>query len=324
MDEHDRPLDQVVLRAGGARLEIAPLGATVLRWLVPLGPEPVDLVDGYRDAEELQDQDGVRNGVMAPFCNRVSDGRYTFDGVEHDLLPGSTDRTIYHGLVRTEPFSLVRLDEVDGAAEALLRCSVLADGAATGYPFHVVVDVEYRLTPTSLDVVITGTNTGDSAAPFASGWHPYFRLPGADVVDRLHLDVPSTVAIRADAQLFPLPDDSAFVAQDGARWRPLGSAVVDAAFAGLERDHDDGHATTTLRDPVTGTRLDLHQERGLVHVFTGDTLARGRRTSVAIEPVEVMTDAFNRPDCADAIRLEPHESRSFRFRVTVSTAGAAG
>lgn len=312
--------DEIVLRAGGACVEIAPLGATVLRWTVPDGDEVVDLVDGYRDAEELQGQDGVRNGVMAPFCNRVADGRYTFEGVEHDLLPGSADRTIYHGLVRTEPFDLVRLDPVDGAARALLRCTALADGSAPGYPFRVVVEVEYRLSRTSLELTVTGINVGDRAAPFASGWHPYFRLPGAEVVDRLHLDVPSTVAIQADPQLFPLPGGRAFVPQDGARWRPVGDAVVDAAHGGLERDL--GHATTTLSDPVTGARLTLRQERGLVHVFTGDTLARGRRASVAVEPVEAMTDAFNRPDCADAIRLEPKESRSFSVRVSIEGVGA--
>lgn len=310
------PADEVVLRAGGARLEVALLGATVLRWLVPHDEVLVDLVDGYRDAEEMRSQDGVRNGVMAPFCNRVSDARYVFDGVQHDLLPGSADRTIYHGLVRTEPFSLVRLDQAEDVAVAVLRCAALERGAAPGYPFEVVVGVEYRLSPTALDVTITGTNVGDRAAPFASGWHPYFRLPGADVIDRLHLDVPSTVAVQTDDHLLPLPAARAFVAQDGARWRPIGGAVVDAAFGGLERSV--GRASTTLSDPDTGARLVLRQDEGLVHVFTGDTLARGRRAAVAIEPVEAMTDAFNRPDCAEAIRLEPGEARSFRFSVEVS------
>jgi aldose 1-epimerase len=53
-----------------------------------------------------------------------------------------------------------------------------------------------------------------------------------------------------------------------------------------------------------------------VHVFTGDTLARDRRRSVAIEPVEVPTNAFNDPSQADAIRLEPGRSRTFSFGVT--------
>lgn len=308
--------DIVDLQAGAAHLETALVGATPLRWLVPVGEAMTDLLDGYRDGDELRDQDGVRNGVMAPFCNRVADGRYTFGGATHDLLPGATDRTIYHGLVRTEPFTVVALDRGEERTTALLRCTALADGAATGYPFRVVVDVGYHLGPTTLGMEITGTNVGDRAAPFVAGWHPYFRLPGADVVDRLHLDVPSTTAICTGADLLPLPGDRAFAAHDGASWHPLADSVVDAAFGGLRRD--GGTATTVLSDPVTGVRLELTQDRGLVHVFTGDTLARDRRASVAVEPVEAMTDAFNRPHCAGAIRLEPGEQRSFRLRVTVS------
>jgi aldose 1-epimerase len=311
--------DVVVLVAGPARLEVAVLGATPLRWFVPFGDSLADVLDGYRDAEELRRQDGVRNGLMAPFCNRVADGRYVFDGVEHDLMPGSAERTIYHGLVRTQPFTLVRLDQVDGAAVAVLRCSALAGGDATGYPFRVVVEVEYRLGLATLDVQITGTNVGDHAAPFASGWHPYFRLPGTERVDRLHLTVPSTVAIATDSHLLPLPGERAFVPQDGARWLPIDDAVVDAAFGRLGTD--GGGATTTLSDPATGVRLVVQQDRGLVHVFTGDTLARDRRASVAVEPVEVMTDAFNRPDCSDAVRLEPGQARTFRFRIAVTHEG---
>ena len=51
------------------------------------------------------------------------------------------------------------------------------------------------------------------------------------------------------------------------------------------------------------------------HLFTGDTLERGARRSVAIEPVETMTDAFNRADCEAAIGLPPGASRSFRCGV---------
>lgn len=326
--EHPWPDDDVVvLRAGPARLEVALTGATPVRWLIASDDGPVDLLDGYEDPGELVSQDGVRNGIMAPFCNRVADGRYTFDGVEHDLLPGKDDRTIYHGLVRTEPFTVVELEQRTDSAVAVLRCTALEAGTAPGYPFRVVVDVTYRLAPTGLEVDITGVNVGDRTAPFASGWHPYFRLPGAGVVDRLHLDVPSTVTIRTDDALLPLPGDAAFEPHDGVRWHPVGDAAVDAAFTGLRRRSGpgpgSGRARTTLADPVTGVALTLEQDRGLVHVFTGDTLARDRRRSIAVEPAEAMTDAFNRPDQAEEIRLGPGDSRTFSFAVTVTGTAAA-
>jgi aldose 1-epimerase len=305
----------LVLRAGDAELEVARVGATPLRWTMPLAGTRWDLLDGYRDEAELAGQDGVRNGVMAPFCNRVADARYTFEGVEHDLAPGAQDRVVYHGLVRTEPFTVVSSTQDTDRAEAVLRCTALADGSATGYPFAVVVDVRYVLGPRTLDVAITGHNVGQRAAPYASGWHPYLRLPGADRVDRLELEVPAGTAVRTDAALVPLPAGAAYepVTAGQAAWRPLGDAVLDAAFTDL-----DPARPTVLRDPVTGVRVELRQDRGLVHVFTGDTLARDRRASVAVEPVEVMTDAFHRPECATSVRLEPGAHRTFAFGLSVT------
>ena len=84
------------------------------------------------------------------------------------------------------------------------------------------------------------------------------------------------------------------------RGEPIGDAVIDGAFVGSP--DATGEVRSVLRDPGTGLRLAGWQERGLIHVFTGDAVARDRRTSVTIEPVEVMTDAFNRPDCARAIQ----------------------
>ncbi|MFS0700323.1 aldose 1-epimerase [Cellulomonas sp. 179-A 4D5 NHS] len=304
-----------VLHAGDAELHVALAGATPLRWLVPHDGAPWDLLDGYRDDAELAAQNGVRNGIMAPFCNRVADARYTFDGVEHDLAPGAADRVVYHGLVRTLPFTVVERTGAtqagaDGHASLRLRCTTLADSPAVGYAFPVVVEVTYTLGPRTLGVEITGHNVGDVAAPYASGWHPYFRLPGTERVDGLDLDLPASVAVRTDDALLPLPGADAFAQVGAPSWRPLGDAVLDAAFGGL-----DPALPATVHDPATGARLLVRQDRGLVHVFTGDTLARDRRASLAVEPVEVMTDAFNRPDQAAAIRLEAGERRSFSFTV---------
>jgi aldose 1-epimerase len=306
----------VTLAAGSSRLDVALLGATPVRWQVDLPDGPADLLDGYRDDDELRTQNGVRNGVMAPFCNRVRDGRYVFDGVEHDLLPGSEDRTVYHGLTRTLPFVVRDVVREPDRVRVTLVCAALCGEPAVGYPFAVEVDVTYDLRPDSLSVRIGGTNRGASAAPFSAGWHPYFRLPGAPVIDDLHLSVGATRPVRTGGDLIPLPGDQAAgdVRPGGHHWAPLGDAVIDEAYDLLT----DGDPAAELTHPGSGARLVLSQERGLVHLFTGDTLARDPRSSVAIEPVEVMTDAFNRPDCADAIRLEPGARREFAFTVSVT------
>ncbi|MGH8270121.1 MAG: aldose epimerase, partial [Steroidobacteraceae bacterium] len=74
----------------------------------------------------------------------------------------------------------------------------------------------------------------------------------------------------------------------------------------------DGRIRTRLADPATGFQVTVWQERGLMHAFTGDTLKRDGRRSVALEPMECMANAFNRQEWADAIRLDPGAERVFR------------
>lgn len=312
---------QLIDRSSGAGAVIARRGATLLRWFPAVGAgEPADVIDGYRDEAELVAQAGVRSGVMTPFSNRIAGGRYTFDGEHHDLLPGvpDPDRLIFHGFLR-----LLDCDatvDIDGdTARVRLTSTAVRPGAFPGYPFAVDLAATFTLSPSALTLEITGRNVGDRPAPYGCGWHPYFRL-GPAPVDRLELRVPARTSIRTDDALIPLPGERAHqpVEQDERPTyevsRPVGDAVIDAAYADLEYD-PDGRARTELRDPESGRALTIWQESGLMHVFTGDTLDRDQRASIALEPVELMTDAFNRPDCAEAVVLPPGSERNFRCGV---------
>jgi aldose 1-epimerase len=301
----------------GTRALFALRGATLIEWEVPFGDELLSLTDGYRSEAELRAQDGVRNGAMAPFSNRIAAGRYRFDDRSHDLLPGvqEVERVIYHGFLRNLDLVPIETREHDDGAEALLFTGAIRPGAFPGYPFALTVHVRVRLGPDGLSLTITATNVGRLTAPYAAGWHPYFRF-GDGSIDTLELQVPARETIVTDASLLPVAgiDARAPVETrpelDFRTPRALGSAVIDASLSGLQPDAD-GLIRSRLRDPGRGCGLTVWQQGGLVHLFTGDTLARGARRSIAIEPVEVMTDAFNRSDCRAAIGLEPGASRSF-------------
>ena len=316
-------IDGVVLcdEEEGAYAVFALRGATLLDWRVPFGRGLLALTDGYRSRTELLGQNGVRSGLMAPFCNRIAAGRYRFRDRDHDLLPGVAggERLIYHGFLRELDLELCTTREGDDDAEVLFRTDAIQPGAFPGYPYALALDVLVRFGLNGLSLTVTATNVGHEPAPFAAGWHPYFCF-GDEAIDGLELQVPATQAIVAGADLLPLPGAAAYApleARPGLDFRAgraLGGAVIDACLAGLVAD-DDGLIRSRLRDPVRGCGLTVWQKGGLVHLFTGDTLERGARRSVAIEPVETMTDAFNRADCEAAIGLLPGASRSFRCGV---------
>jgi aldose 1-epimerase len=317
-----RGTDALVVTDGTVEVALAERGGTLLLWRAPVAGSVIDLVDGYADVGELDRQDGVRNGLMVPFSNRVADARYTFEGRSHDLLPDvpdDADRTFYHGWVRYLPLRVEAVDAAGDSARIVLGGSIRPDDFV-GYPFALDVRLEWTFTRDGLELVITGANVGEGPAPYAAGWHPYFRLDTSPV-DDLELTIPAATVIRTD-DLIPLDGAAAFAPigdepdLDFSTPRPVAGRVLDVCFADLAAD-GDGWISTVLRNPATGAGIRVRQERGLMHVFTGDTLTRDRRASIALEPVEVMTNAFNRPDCRDAITLPAGAERTFRCAVEI-------
>lgn len=320
--------DMIVLRDAkhGRCVRVARRGANMVAFEQEIDGVLHALVDGYRDAEELVRCPSSRSSIMAPFANRIADARYTFDGTSYDMQPGvETQRGIRHGFVRTVDFEIASTQADEKAARVTFTTSCIRPGAFAGYPFAIDLAVTYTLDAQGLSLAVSMRNVGDNAAPCFFGWHPYFRFDGSEL-DTWELQVPATQLVRTSSELIPMPGAEAFQSLDQAppaldfrKAKPIGSTKIDHAYADLAHDAD-GRVRTRLRDPASGLRISMWQEHGVVLVFTADTVSRDVRRSVALEPMESMSNAFNRPDCADAIRLEPGAERVFRCGVEIDRA----
>jgi len=175
-----------------------------------------------------------------------------------------------------------------------------------------------------LEVTISGKNVGDASAFFGCGWHPYFRA-SEDGIEKLRLVIPSKGRIAVGDRLLPLAGAAAFVDMESAPdldFRPnrpnagnvIAGRVLDGAYRELIAD-SDGLARSYIENPETGLRVSVFQERGLMHIYTGDGVPERKRVSVALEPVEFMTNAINRPECAKDIVLAPGTERKFHFGI---------
>lgn len=309
----------------GNRVRIARRGATVVGIEVLVDGRPRNIADGYRDAQELTDLKSSRFAIMAPFANRIGDARYCFDGGDFDLQPGvaGADRAIRHGFLRSETYEVATERSGADACSVTLANRSIRPGVHPGYPFAIDVAVTYTLDATGITLEVSMRNIGEHAAPCFFGWHPYFRL-GDTPVDSWVLEVPADTLIATDADLLPLPGTAAWKALDKTPAeldfrvpRAIGAQKIDNGYADLRLDID-GRARTRLRDPASGLSIAVWQEHGVMLVFSGDTVPREPRTSVALEPMECMSNAFNRDDCAPLVRLEPGEERRFVCGVEVS------
>lgn len=131
--------EQFELSAGDYRATIASVGAS-LRELTWQGRH---LVVPF-DAHEIRPD--YRGAVLAPWPNRVVDGKYQFDGLEHQLALTEPERGhALHGLVVWQDFT-----PINEESSAVTHGATVP--AQTGYPFRLELTVTYSLTRQGLTV----------------------------------------------------------------------------------------------------------------------------------------------------------------------------
>jgi len=309
--------EQFVIESDGYRAVVTQGGGA----LRELTYEGCHLVDGFAaDARSA----GGRGQLLMPWPNRVRDGRYTFAGTEQQLALTEPQRlNASHGLARWAAWSPVSQPETqsrsvpssaqgDDASSVSLELWLMAQ---TGYPWTLRLQVTYTLDGSGLHVTQAAENHATTAAPYASGAHPYLSA-GPGPVDGWELTCPAAVRGLSDPErLLPTGrEDVEGTAYDFREPQLMGGVQVNHAFTDLARDAD-GIATTTLRDPATGDGVALWVDRHhrWLMLYTADDVPATARRSLAVEPMTAPADAFNSAE--DLRILEPGERFAARWGI---------
>ena len=251
--------------------------------------EDVNVLDDYPEGARAP---GGAGEILAPWPNRVRDGRYDFAGRTHELpLTEPEHHNAIHGLVRRMQWHLsTRRDNL-----ATVEC-VIDD--EPGYPFGVRLSTTWSLSDEGLRAEHAAQGLGPGAAPFGLGVHPYLILPGVAVPD-LALAVPAEQVLLADQRGLPAEGhEVAGTEFDFRKERVIGTTVLDHAFTGFGEER-----SVRIASGEAAVELWFDEAIPWVQVFTGDTLAPPRRRrSVAVEPMTCPADAFN--SGTDLITLE--------------------
>jgi len=286
--------EQYEIRGGNYRAVVTECGAG----LRVLEYDGTPLVDGYAEDERCS---VGRGQLLLPWPNRIEDGSYSFEGVQHRLaLSEPSPGNAMHGLTRWVSWTLE--EKTPNTVSLVYRLM-----AQTGYPWTVDLHVLYDLSGDGLTVSVTASNLSASPAPYAQGAHPYLKV-GEDGIDAWELTLPAGTRVAADERM--LPTDRENVADgpfDFRVPRPIRKAVFDHAFTDLGRG-PDGRAEITVRDPGSGRAVALwmDESHGWVQLFSGDTLGEQARRSLAVEPMTAGANAFRTGE--DLIVLAPSGS----------------
>lgn len=304
----------------GSAIEIAQVGATLLSFHLKNGQ--INIIDGFQTEEEFLSGAGARNWVMAPFSNKIKDNTYTFQGKKYSI--SEVDHQVIHGLVHNQSFDIQELKIEETYSEVHLLLENIGKHFPSGYPFNVDVAVKYRFAGNSLKITIEGKNNETQIVPFASGWHPYFKL-NQKPLDTYTLTIPAEKIVMTDASLFPYDREMAFTHVSNlpgsdfrrnlhVRKRLLGKRQLNVCYSGLIPGAD-GYIVSKIESTETGAAIILRQDKGALYCYTGDDLEVRPRNSIALEPTEFITDAFNRIELQDSISLYPGERKSFSAEI---------
>lgn len=275
--------EQWVIAHGQQEAVVTEVGATLRSYT--LGG--VDVVQGFGPGEWSH---AGRGQVLAPWPNRLGDGRYEWNGVRAQAaLDEPSLGNAIHGLVRWMPWRL------EGHAQNVvtLRCALRP---TPGYPWCVDLQLEYRLRRDGLVVTATATGAGAGAAPFGLGFHPYLSV-GGERVDTALLEIPASDRLVLDSRSLPTGEVQPVegTALDFTVKRPIGDARLDTAYTTLTRG-EDGAVRARLENTSMGRGVELWADDRFRYLmcFTGDTVEVEalRRTAVAIEPMTCPPDAL--------------------------------
>ena len=279
---------QFEIRSGEYTAQIASIGAT----LRALRHDGRDLIVPF-GADEVRP--AYRGALLAPWPNRVVDGRYAFGGADFELALTEPQRGhALHGLIAWLEFAPVARtdDTLTLAAEIVPQ---------TGYPWRLAIQTTFALGADGLTQSVRATNIGADAAPFGTGPHPYL-VAGAAPLDDWTFELPARRVLEVTPdRLVPVGlRNVADYDPDRFDWRVprrIGAAQIDHAYTDLERGAD-GRAVVRVTDPNgTGVELSWDAACPWAQVHTADLPGGAaqpfHRAGLAVEPMTCAPDAFN-------------------------------
>lgn len=277
--------ERIVLDSGTARAEIGRVAAV----LCALSVDDVRLTETV-PLDALPPMGcGI---VLAPWPNRVRDGRWSLDGESQQLdLTEPALGNASHGLLRNTAYRVLDL-----APDAVTLGAVIPP--QHGWPFPLETWVRYALEPDGLTITHGARNTGDRPALWAVGAHPYFRI-GETPIDQLTLRVDRPQYLELDDRLIPVATRSVEgTAFDLRQPRALADADLNVAYGDTEAFI--GRSEAAWLESPDGSRLAvwMDEEFGWIQVYTPREFPRpegdgGPGPAVAIEPMSAAPDALN-------------------------------
>ena len=323
-----RPVQRFTLTGPtGGRLQVLDAGAAAMSYRLVADDPATEVLVGFGDADGYLA--GLVGGyfgcVVGRYANRIAEGRFSIDGVEHQVSPNEPPNTLHGGV---DGFSHRVWAVVEQSDDRLVLGLSSPDGDQ-GFPGAVEARVTYSVIEDGFVLELSGTT--DAPTPFGLTSHLYVNLAGGGTINEHLLQIPASGYVPIDAASIPVSgpvpvEGTPFDFRDSAR---IGDRVrVPHEQIGLAKgiDHSydvDGSGLremAVVREPGTGRTLRLVSDAPALQFYSGNFLdgavvSAGRRLrqgdAMALEPHD-HPDSPNQDWAADVV-LRPGQTWSRRI-----------
>jgi aldose 1-epimerase len=265
--------EELHLAHAGYRLSVCPaLGAAITRFAL----DDFDLLRPWDGSEQVR---RTACFVLAPYSNRVAEGRFDFDGSTHQLRRNSPDHVLpIHGVAWKRAWQLEE-QGADHLAMSLTHDPTQGEDALD-WPFAFHLSQRLQLLDDGLALELRLRNCDTRPMPAGLGWHPYFpRHQGVE------LQFAAAAVWAANGQQPPVQQTGIAPAWDFRQSRAVDDPGLDNNFTGW-----NGRAQ--LSWPEQRLSLAIEAGPGLENliIYTPPTT----QGFIAVEPVSHANAALNR------------------------------
>jgi aldose 1-epimerase len=252
-----------------------------------------DLVEAF----QASDTRFFRGDLLAPWPNRIRDGKYEVMGKTYSAPINEEERaTALHGLVN----QLTWLVTQQSADSVQLEVDLSSSDA---YPTSLHLIALYRVSSEGLELSITARNSGAVRAPYGVSIHPYVVAMPESTVDEWTLTLNCNEVLEVDSKrLLPLSikncEELNFDFRNGS---VIGNRFIDHAF---KVDPGKPRTISVMYGKKTGVLMTFDETSRWIQIHTADRDGGvSARKCLAVEPMTCPPDAFRSGE--DVIWLEP-------------------
>lgn len=264
--------------------------------------------NGRNLIEPKADISRFHGSVLAPWPNRIADGKYQFRGRSYSVEVNEIQRhNALHGLVTKLKWAV---DEIHSDSLVL----TLNLPASKGYPWPLALTSSFNIEKEGMRWRIEAINVGVEVAPYGVSIHPYL-VTGTDIsVNDFYLNFQSSEFLEVDDErLLPIEVRNVTVRGfDFNHSTKIGERFLDHAFK-IPTNLKSNRINITDENGV-GTFMEFDNKARWIQIHTADRDGGPEsRRCLAVEPMSCPPDAFN--SGLDLIELDPGQSFSMSWLI---------